>query len=182
MLVHRVFDQMLAPLMTSCLNHSPLLARFYLLLGGNSRVSPQGKAHNHSRPYVRTIEIFRSDFVIQLGHTIVSSVQKASSARSCNAAFPKAPSGIDRSPRLLVKMFLTPPEELIITATLVGAICSGSSSYEQALDRYLGHAHMILHIDTHAHTNHAATFRRMKQDSRPFSLRPIMLVARGKDF
>ena len=79
-------------------------------------------------------------------------MQKASSAQDYNAAFPEALSCLSRSPCLLVKMFLTAPVELVIGTTLVGAICSGSRTYEQVhLNRYLGLVHMMLHIDSRAH-------------------------------
>ena len=150
--------------MTSCLNPSPSLTTFTRCQTAILKVkSPQEKdctAHTHSRPYVRTIETFESGFAIQLGHTIASTVGKASSAQNCNAAFPKGPSCSNTSPRLLVQMLLTPPVDLVITTTLADAMCSGSRGYEQAhLDQYLEHAH-ICYTSTLAHANHAASFRR----------------------
>ena len=125
--------------------------------------------------------MFESSFVIQLGHTIVSSVQKASSAQNRSAAFSNPPSCWGSSPRLLVRTLLTDPIELAITATLVGAMCSGSRRYEQAhSDQYLGHAHMMLHIDSRAHKARGIFQKNGTGFATLFSLRPITLDLLGK--
>ena len=164
------FDQMLAFFMTSCLNHSPSLATltrcWALILGVQSPHGEDRTAHTHSRPYARTIETLESGFVIQLGHTIISSLQKASSAQNCNAAFPKAPSCSSRSPRLLVKMSPCRIHWQVLYAQ--GLAITNKHIWIKTED-----IPIRCYTSTFAHTNHTASLSRMEQGSRPFPPRDL---------
>ena len=159
------FDQMLALLMNSFLNCSPLLATltccWALILRVQSHQGKDRTAHTHSRPYARTIETLESGFVIQLGHTIISSVQKASSAQNCNAAFPKAPSCLSRSPRLLVKLSPCRIHWQVLYAQ--GLVITNKHIWIKTED-----IPIRCSTSTFAHTNHTASLSRMEQGSRPF--------------